>query len=119
MIKKLTPKEVPCNGCTLCRQGDAIRLEPEDRAADYKTEPHPYIPGALMLAHKPNGECVYLDENGCSIHNRAPSLCRTADCRILATRLTFDVARALHLAGKLDFRVWEQGWRLLEAADTR
>gem|GEM_PF-4670423 len=26
-----------------------------------------------MLAHKPNGECFYLNEHGCSIHGRAPS----------------------------------------------
>ena len=63
-------KEVPCNGCTLCCQGDAVRLQPEDSVTEYRTEPHPYIPGARMLAHKPNGECIYLDERGCSIHDR-------------------------------------------------
>jgi Fe-S-cluster containining protein len=116
---KLAIKEVPCKGCTLCCQGDAIRLEPEDRAIDYKTEPHLYIPGALMLAHKANGECIYLDERGCSIHDRAPSLCRTADCRNLAARIDFETARKLHLIGKLDIRVWDQGHRLLEAMSTR
>ncbi len=107
-------KEVPCNGCTLCCQGDAIRLGPEDNAEEYQTEPHPYIPGALMLAHKPNGECIYLDERGCSIHDRAPSLCRAADCRAVALKLDFETARQLHLAGRLDFRVWAKGNELLE-----
>jgi Fe-S-cluster containining protein len=115
MIKKLSKREVPCNSCTLCCQGDAIRLEAEDRAADYQTEPHPYIPGALMLAHKPNGECIYLNEKGCSIHDRAPSLCRIADCRTIAARIDFEKARQLHLAGRLDIRVWDQGHRLLDA----
>jgi len=114
--KTVSPyKEVPCNGCTLCCQGDAIRLMPEDDAAAYITEAHPYIPGELMLAHKPNGECVYVDDSGCSIHDRAPSLCRSADCRSLALKLDFDEARRLHLGGKLDLRVWDQGQKLLQA----
>ena len=114
--KTVSPyKEVPCNGCTLCCQGDAIRLLPEDDPASYITEPHPYVPGALMLAHKPNGECVYLEGTRCSIHDRAPSLCRSADCRSLALQLDFDEARRLHLGGKLDLRVWDQGQKLLQA----
>lgn len=68
-----------------------------------------------MLAHKPNGECVYVEEGGCSIHERAPSLCRSADCRSIALTLGFDEARRLHLMGKLDLRVWDQGHKLLEA----
>lgn len=112
-------KYVPCNGCTLCCQGDAIRLEVEDVIAEYKTEPHPYISGALMLAHKPNGECIYLDAHGCTIHERAPLLCRIADCRGVAARLDFDMARRLHSLGKLDIRVWDQGHRLLEAMKSR
>lgn len=114
MPKKLPLKEVPCNGCTLCCQGDAIRLEVEDRAEDYHTEPHPRIPGALMLAHKPNGECIYLDEHGCSIHGRAPSLCRIADCRAVALKIDFETARYLHAMGQLDFRVWNKGRELLD-----
>jgi hypothetical protein len=81
---------------------------------DYQTEPHPYITGALMIAHKPNGECIYLDERGCSIHERAPSMCRTADCRSLAARINFESAKALHQLGRLDIRVWDQGNKLLE-----
>ncbi len=114
MTKKLPFKEVPCNGCTLCCQGDAIRLEEEDRAEEFRTELHPYVPGALMLAHKPNGDCVYLDEHGCSIHGRAPSLCRTADCRAVALKLDFETARHLHALGRLDFRVWNKGREFLE-----
>ncbi len=113
-VKKLAIRQVPCNGCTLCCQGDAVRLEADDNAIDYKTEPHPYIPGAFMIAHKSNGECIYLYERGCSIHDHAPSLCRTADCRALAARMDFETARQLHLKGRLDLRVWDQGKKLLE-----
>jgi hypothetical protein len=113
--KKLTIKEVPCNGCTLCCQGDAIKLEEEDLALNFQTEPHPYIPSTLMIAHKPNGDCVYLDEKGCSIHDHAPSLCRSADCRSIALRISFEKARELHRIGRLDLRVWDQGQKLLDA----
>jgi hypothetical protein len=113
MKKRLPIQHVPCNGCTLCCQGDAIRLLPEDRVSDYQTEAHPRIPGALMLAHKPNGDCVYLGEGGCTIHDRAPSLCRSADCRSVAARIDFDTAQRLHRVCALDIRVWDQGQRLL------
>jgi uncharacterized protein len=113
--KKLTYRVVPCNGCTLCCEGDAVRLEPEDLARGYKTEPHPYIAGALMIAHKPNGECLYLAEEGCTIHDRAPALCRAADCRSVAARFGFEEAKTLHVMGRLDFRVWDRGRELLQS----
>jgi hypothetical protein len=107
--KRLSYKYVPCNGCTLCCQGDAIRLTEEDNPAEYLTEPHPYIPGVLMLAHKPNGDCIYLDESGCSIHDRAPSLCRSADCRSIAIKYDFNTAMQLHQMKRIDIRVWDKG----------
>jgi Fe-S-cluster containining protein len=62
--KKIFFGFVPCNGCTLCCKGDAIRLTEEDNPDNYITETHPYISGALMLAHKPDGDCIYLNESG-------------------------------------------------------
>jgi len=116
MAEKQKIVMVPCNGCTLCCQGDAIRLLEEDNPEEYITEPHSFIPGALMLAHKPNGDCIYLDENGCSIHRRAPSLCKSADCRALAFRYDFETAINLHKAGRIDLRVWDKGNELIEEA---
>lgn len=112
--KQAARRAVPCNGCTLCCQGDAVRLEPEDMDKGYQTEPHPYIPGALMIAHRPNGDCVYLGEGGCTIHDTAPSLCRAADCRAVALRYDFISARRLHALGRLDIRVWDKGRQLIE-----
>jgi len=110
MQRKILPiKFVPCNGCTLCCQGDAIRLTEEDKAEDYLTETHPYIPGALMLAHKPNGDCIYLAETGCGIHDRAPSLCRSADCRSITIKYDFNTAMQLHQMKRIDIRVWDKG----------
>ncbi len=112
--KRILYKEVPCNGCTLCCQGDLIRLEDEDDPSNYLTEPHPFIHGTLMLAHKSNGDCIYLKENGCSIHNHAPLLCRVADCRSIALKYDYETARKLHAMNKIDIRVWDKGRQLIE-----
>ena len=110
---KLTYNFVPCNGCTLCCQGDAIRLTEDDNPENYITEPHPYIDNELMLAHKPNGDCIYLNESGCTIHERAPSLCRSADCRSIALKYDFNTAIQLHQMKRIDIRVWDKGNDLL------
>ena len=111
--KSLPTKYVPCSGCTLCCCGDAVRLLPEDKTRNYLTEPHPFIPSALMIAHKQDGSCIYLDDNGCTIHGHAPSLCRSADCRALAVKLNFEEAMKLHNLRRLDIRVWDKGKSLL------
>lgn len=113
---KLRIRDVPCNGCTLCCQGDALRLEEAELSLGYKTEPHPYVSGAQMLAHKANGDCVYLGESGCTIHDHSPLLCRSADCRSIAAKIDFVTAKRLHLMGRLDLRIWDQGHRLLTSA---
>ena len=114
-MTRLHPRiDVPCDGCTLCCQGDLIRLENGDRAEDYKVQPHPFVSGALMLAHQASGDCVYLNSSGCGIHNNAPSLCRSADCRGIARRFNFDAAIQLHAMRIIDIRVWDRGRMLLE-----
>lgn len=99
---------VPCNGCTLCCIGDAIRLLPQDDPAQYQTVPHEHFPGELMLDHKENGECVYLENSGCGIHGSAPTMCQEMDCRNLAKSIKKrDLKRY-----NLPVRVWNRG-RLL------
>lgn len=113
-MKKSDTKFVPCNGCTLCCKGDLIRLTENDNPEEYLTEPHPRLPGALILAHKSNGDCVYLVENGCSIHGKAPELCRAADCRTIALKYDFNTAMKLHSTGAINILVWDKGRELLE-----
>jgi len=95
---------VPCNGCTLCCVNDAIRLLPADRFRVYKTEPHEHFRGELMLAHKPNGECVYLGEYGCIIQDRKPQMCREMDCRRVAKGITKKQAKQNGI-----LRIWNKG----------
>ena len=100
---------VPCNGCTLCCRGDAVRLLPADDPNQYITEPHSIIKGALMLAHKPNGECIYLGEGGCTIHDTSPQQCKEMDCRRIAAKITFTQARKMTKTGYFNMRVWQKG----------
>ena len=99
---------VPCDGCTLCCRGDAIRILPNDDPAQFQTAPHDHFKGQLMLAHKPNGDCVYLEEYGCSIHGRAPQMCKEMDCRQLALTIK---KKDLKRYG-LPLRVWVRGRRM-------
>jgi len=41
------------------------------------------IAGRILigLKRRPNGDCVYLREGGCAIHDAAPRVCRAFDCR--------------------------------------
>lgn len=73
---------VPCAGCTLCCQNDAIFVHPElgDDASQYKTQKYH---GLDIIKHLANGQCYYLNlKFGCTIH--APCLwldVRTGRCR--------------------------------------
>lgn len=105
---------VPCNGCTLCCHNDLVRLLPGDDVASYHTEPHEIMPGERQLAHKPDGDCVYLTPVGCSIHHRRPRMCRTMDCR--------NIFRAVseHTASRLGMHhVWRKGMDLTKAGSPR
>jgi Fe-S-cluster containining protein len=101
----MTP--VPCNGCVRCCTGDAVRLLEGDDAEKFLTVPHPHMPGARMLDHKPDGSCVYLAEWGCSIQHDKPIMCAEFDCRILARKLSYTGARKARI-----IPIWKKGEEL-------
>jgi Fe-S-cluster containining protein len=73
---------VPCEGCgARCCRVNRIELLPGlDDPAQYRTTESR---GALVLDRRADGACWYLDENDrCTIHDRAPMMCRTYDCRV-------------------------------------
>lgn len=75
---------VDCEGCHACCCGDDLILHPEcgDTPALYA---HHVIDGLFRLAHKPNGDCFYLNNAGqCSIYHYRPVVCREFDCRLFA-----------------------------------
>jgi Fe-S-cluster containining protein len=73
---------VPCGTCTVCCQSDAIFLHPECGDDYRKYQVEIADDGRVMLAHKPNGDCIYLDrEKGCTNWADRPTICREMDCR--------------------------------------
>lgn len=90
---------VPCNGCVACCKRDLLILHPElgDDPNQYETvsTTHPLTGKSVAaLKHKPEGGCIYLGENGCTIWERAPAICREFDCRRFYRSLLRDTTRA-------------------------
>lgn len=109
---------VPCGSCRLCCQGrTAVMILPDhgDDPAAFDTFEIPKI-GAHFLNHKPNGDCVYLGAEGCTIHGRAPFMCRTFDCREQHRMYTKAQRATLVAQGRLDPRILRRGAILLHQA---
>ena len=108
--------KVPCNGCTQCCHGDAVRILPHEDASQWQTAPHQYFRDVRMLEHAANGDCIYLGDighgrRGCTIHERRPQVCREMDCRLIYARLTFEQAKSMHVTA-----VWRKGYELRSVA---
>ena len=74
--------DVPCNGCVLCCVKQNIYLLDGDDPAAYAHHVETFGGHEVaVLDHKPDGSCVYLGPGGCTIHGRAPRICREFDCR--------------------------------------
>lgn len=83
----MTPVEtshVPCGNCHLCCRSDVIMLLPEHgdviESYDHEWVTLPEGRGAVVKKGA-DGNCIYLGPDGCTIHNRAPAICRIFDCR--------------------------------------
>lgn len=77
--------EVPCGACQACCKRQLIILEPEDDPFAYDCDVIRGPNGLLhSVKHKANGDCIYLGQMGCTIHGRAPAICRQFDCRDVA-----------------------------------
>lgn len=91
--------------------------EQGDRIEDYRTQPTMYKEQpALMLAKREDGACVYLGQTehgeGCTIHERAPYVCRRFDCRRLVLGFG-DPGLMQEIAESFDHAVVRAGFRLL------
>ncbi len=84
--------DVPCGTCHHCCQKELIPIRPErgDDPAAYDTfESSDPTTGKRerYLRHQPNGDCVYLGAEGCTIHGRQPAVCKAFDCRVFFQKL--------------------------------
>lgn len=107
---------VPCNGCTACCEHDLLILHPEcgDDPAQYETmavvNPITGQP-ALALKHKPEGGCIYLERGkGCTIHDRAPAICREFDCRRFVARFSKPERKEMLASGAISRSVMQAGF---------
>ena len=81
-MTNMRPTTVPCGSCRACCRGrTAVLLTQEDDPAAFDTMQIPGLPGEFFLRILPNGDCTYLGPQGCTIHERAPMMCRVFDCR--------------------------------------
>jgi Fe-S-cluster containining protein len=74
------------------------------------------MPGEMMLDHKPNGDCIYLGQTGCTIHEDKPLMCQRMDCRVIAKELTYTQARKIK---PNIIRVWKKGKALIREQKIR
>lgn len=72
----------------------------------------------LVLDRKPNGDCIYLTENGCSIWEKAPATCRKFDCRF-SWQNSDRAGRRLAIKNKVMTKdIFERGRELTEQKDS-
>jgi hypothetical protein len=117
------PRTVPCNGCKECCKGDKIALKRYlgDQPENYLCHQEEGVNGLTglpemqwVLDHKPNGDCVYLNSKGCSIHGRAPAVCREFDCRALFVTLTREQRREWVKNGAIKKAVFDAARKRLD-----
>lgn len=105
---------VPCDGCKLCCQGHhLVVLFPEhgDDITQYETEVIGTKDGEDIhrLKFKENGDCHYLGPDGCTIHDRAPSVCRYFDCRVVFLETDRETRRRMTKSGHESRDVYRAG----------
>lgn len=78
--------KINCGSCRkCCRHNAAIMLTDTEDPSRYQC--HEVAPGTFLLDRKPNGDCVYLGETGCTIWGRHPEVCRVFDCAAFVKRM--------------------------------
>lgn len=121
-MNRITRSDVPCAGCRLCCRHDVIVLLPEhgDILENYDYEYVASPDGSLATVKKgPDGNCIYLGADGCTIHDRAPAICRVFDCRRFFLSKSRNERRSLVKSGMADAAVFEAGRRRLHTLPER
>jgi uncharacterized protein len=77
---------VPCAGCFACCYYEGITV---DKKRDNRRLPHLLTErnadGELVLQRRrADGACVHLGEEGCTVYEHRPAVCRAFDCRVFA-----------------------------------
>lgn len=75
---------VPCGSCVLCCRKQRVFMARDDDAVSLRAVPEYNSATGKMgmrLPRKLNGDCAYLGDQGCTIYDRRPTVCRLYDCR--------------------------------------
>jgi len=111
---------VPCNGCRACCLHDMIPLMRErgGRIWLYEREVIASASGrTAVLQCGKTGECIYLGQDGCTIHDRAPAICRAFDCREMFLRKTRAERLAMVKSGMVSNEVFSAGRKRFKTLD--
>ena len=109
----------PCRAC--CRR-NLIPLIPQrgDVIWTYEHEVIATLAGTVaVLRCAESGDCIYLGPDGCTIHERAPAVCRAFDCRDLFRRKTRDNRDAMLDSSTVSREVFSAGRKRLNTLDLR
>lgn len=119
-----TPKDIDakvnCGTCTACCRKEMVLLVDGDDPANYPEaievewdNPFTGEDVARVIPHAPNGACIYLGKNGCTIYDKRPKMCRVFSCVGFVNRVLELTARNQRRqdfkAGNLDHEVWKAG----------
>lgn len=114
---------VPCGSCHSCCRGDVIILMPDkgDVVESYQHDilALPIVGPIAVVSKGFDGNCIYLGADGCSIHDRAPVICRTFDCRRLFLSKTRKERRAMVKSGMASAEVFTAGRKRLASLPER
>jgi hypothetical protein len=118
LVDRVTERaDVPCGKCRLCCQTLIVPLA-EEEFEKYDWAWITTLDGKRLgraLRRKPNGDCVYLGENGCTIHGRAPHVCQRFDCRELFLKSDRAGRRQAIKSGKIPKELFDKGHEMLDA----
>ena len=111
---------VACGSCVECCKRTAVILMPDDAAllwaqAEWHPVAHPFadLPRTPVLKHKPNGDCVFLGPEGCTVYGDRPKMCRVFSCVEYVKRIGENMPRPARRraikTGDIDKAVWKAG----------
>jgi Fe-S-cluster containining protein len=104
---------VACGSCRLCcrNQDVSLSLQHGDDPRIYETVIKAGPGGEVVhyLKRQPNGDCIYLGAQGCTIWPNHPVLCRIFDCAQLYERVPAEEQRKLIADGTFNAAVLEAG----------
>lgn len=111
---------VKCGTCTACCRRELVLLVDGDDASLYPEaqvlameNPLTGAPSCVVIPHKEDGGCIYLGDNGCTIYDKRPKMCRVFSCVGFVERVLQNTTRAERRrdlkSGELDTDVWEAG----------